>query len=411
MHHPSRLLGEHVAPLIVTFTIVGYPIITALSSFLDLPNRPLSIVIRGLVLAGVLGCIFLIQIKSVQRENKGFWLAWWFFWLAYLSRLFADHFLYPEALQLPAKEYLAFIVGVCILPSLAAVYIHPRKLTLTLLSKMLWVAVAGIALNLHIIFTDSIALESLSNVRAESEILNPITIGHIGATIFLMAIWKLMNERAASFSRQLSYSVAACIAAAAILASGSKGPLLALALSIVFYASLLPKQFLSIKIIFGSTLTVFGGIIFYVLSPDFFLFTRISDGIFNDEIRSKLLLDATDLIARHPVLGAGVEPLGMYPHNLLVESFLLFGIITGLPFVFMVAHTFRKCWRIARRSPKDFWVCLLFTQYFFGAMVSGSLYTSAALYTIMVVVVAIDIRTERLRTASVYKEFAVSTRS
>lgn len=390
MQRLSSFIKRFVAPWIVVFTIVGYPLVTAISSIFDLPNRPMSIIARGIVLALTLACIFFIRQNMPKRENFAFWLSWWIFWCAYLIRLLVDHYLNSGALALPTAEYFIFIFGVCLLPSMVAVYIQTRTVTAKIFDKLIWIAAIGLLLNLNHIFSTTIELESLDTIRAESEVLNPITIGHIGSTILLLVFWRLTRGGSASLAKNLGQLAAVAVAVTAIITSGSKGPLLALVLAILFYALLLPRRFLSGKVMFYMITFGFAAVILLQSNPDLFLFSRISEGIFNDGIRLQLLSDSIDLILKHPILGSGIEPLGVYPHNLLVESFVLFGITTGIPFLFMIASTFWKCRVIARQRPEDFWVCLLFAQYFFGAMVSGSLYTSAALYTMMVLVVAMD---------------------
>jgi hypothetical protein len=107
-----------------------------------------------------------------------------------------------------------------------------------------------------------------------------------------------------------------------------------------------------------------------------------------DAERSLLLSQAIHLIAANPLAGAGTEPLETYPHNILLESFLVVGIVSGLCFVFLLVKASIDALVILRVDRDRFWISLLFIQYSAGAMVSGSLYFSNIFWVLMAAVVS-----------------------
>jgi len=85
----------------------------------------------------------------------------------------------------------------------------------------------------------------------------------------------------------------------------------------------------------------------------------------------------------------GINPTKTYPHNLVLESFMAFGVFTGVPFTFLLVYATVKALQLARLQPNCLWVTLLFVQYSVAGMFSGALSFSSALWVLMVLVVAL----------------------
>lgn len=390
-----QLLGGWSIQWILVFTLVGYPIVAACSSILGIENRPISIAVRAVILVLVAFAVIVWLPRGIKRENLFFWAAWWVFWFAYILRLLVDSMLNPAALRLPLSEYFVFTVGVCLLPSTAAALGDTRINAKLILNKLIWAGALGMTLNLLFIFFSGggIGIDTAETLRVESEVLNPIAIGHLGVSIFLLVFWRFSNSGSIHFGTGSLLLISLLIAVAGIISSASRGPLLALVIALGVYAMVLPRYFFSkaiLALIFAGALLV---IYFFAQGYEIFFFTRIFEGIFEDSARFDLLSGAARLILENPLIGAGIEPMESYPHNLIVESFLAYGLVTGLPFLFMVIFSVSRVSAVARLNREYFWVCLLFVQYLIGGMVSGSLYSSWAFFTMMVLVVSIPLHT------------------
>lgn len=377
---------------ILLFTIVGYPIVAAISQIFGFENRPLSIVMRGILLGVAILLFARFFTTPFHRKTLSFWFVWWFFWILYISRLVLDVFLYPEALKLPASEYLFFSVGVCLIPSVAASFGNVNAGALRSINILLFLMVIGLVLNVSygifgISANADIALEGL---RVETETLNPIAIGHLGASVLLLTLWKANEEIRLSIVKISILILFASIAIVAIISSGSRGPMVALVISTVVYATIMPRHFLSpITILLPICFLIFAIYNLDNLMSTFFI-NRISDHLFVDDIRTRLLREAFDAIISNPLTGSGIDPLETYPHNLIVESFVVFGVLSGLTFCYVVTYALVSMKKIARDNSRNFWVCILFVQYFVGAMFSGSIYFSNIFWVLLVLTVSLS---------------------
>lgn len=377
---------------IVILSIAGYPLVSAVSYLIGIENRPLSIAMRGALL--IISLFVLMRFFSIRITPRvgAFWIAWWMFWIFYLARLLLDFYFNPSALQLPPSEYAIFSIGVCLIPAVAAALGNVNRTADYALNRLIWLMVVGTLLNLYIIFyLQNTGVEiDFGSLRVETETLNPIAIGHLGASILLLVFWKFNCGTGQSTIHRFFLFLAALVAVIAVVSSGSRGPVFSLVVALAVYAGSLPRHFFS-----RLTLFILWALFIVVLFnidklASTFLFSRLSEGVFEDDARSLLLGGAFDIIKSNPLFGGGVEPLETYPHNLVVESFLVFGVFTGLPFVFMIVSVLKMLLTIARVNSGRFWVCILFVQYLVAAMFSGALYTSNIFWILMALTVSLS---------------------
>lgn len=381
---------------VITLTIVGYPLVAAASQLLGVENRPISVAMRAVHL--LLSFILLIRFSPsrILRSTGPFWFAWWCFWGLYLLRLASDAFFNPAALKLPVSEYAVFAIGVCLIPGISVVLGNVKAGVDFSLSRLIWLMAVGILLNLFVIFF----IQGASDIdpgalRAETEVLNPIALGHLGVSLLLLVHWKVNDSRPSVLLLSL-LAVVATVAILAVISSGSRGPVLGYLGALAFYALVLPAHFLSRFTLFGAALSLIVVAFNVDTLVSTFFFERLSGQFFEDDARTKLLGDALELIKTHPVLGAGIDPLETYPHNLIVESFVAFGVGTGLLFCFMIIFAIRRTVALARIDRSRFWICLLFIQYLVGAMLSGAIYLSNVFWVFMALTVTLSVESNRV---------------
>jgi O-antigen ligase len=106
-----------------------------------------------------------------------------------------------------------------------------------------------------------------------------------------------------------------------------------------------------------------------------------------DELRAQMVRRSWRAFAASPLVGAGVEPLGAYPHNVIVESFLAVGTPGGLAVLALTVMSLVAAWKVWRRDDEHYWIALLFGQQTVLAMLSGALYQSGAYWCLMAAVV------------------------
>lgn len=395
-----------LAALVAMFTIAGYPIVAGLTTVMSVDNRPASIAARALFLLMTLIVLVRARWTRPGAATAVFWAAWWLFWVLYLVRLLFDGAVQPDALKIPLMEYLTFALGASLLPAVAMSGRHVPYMMQRLFWPLLLICTFGLLINLWAIFFQQGLLAQLqfAELRAESETLNPISIGHLGATAVLMSFWHLFGPTdGTSPRRRLLPATAIALGLIAIAASGSRGPALALALCLLAAFAVLGTGMLRAAVatlLAGLAIGVFVGERGLGLDAEsLFLIERLSESAFSDSERERLLAAGWQAFLAWPLTGAGTEPLETYPHNLVLESFVALGIVGGGAFCTLLAIALARAFKLAHVRPHHFWVSLLLLQYTVGAMFSGNLSQSSVLWVLLALVVSVANPTSPARSA------------
>lgn len=395
-HGSEIAVVNKVARWVLLLSIVGYPLVAPLSLGLGFPNRIVSVPFRGIVLALSVACIASAMVRGLRYRAQPHWLCLLGFWILYLGRIALDAVLNPAALRLPASEYAMFAIGLCLLPGIA---VSTRPQALSDAGFSLQVTRAGaiaVVANIATILGSGSALTllTIASTRFETDTLNPISLSQLGVTILLLTAWVAHRGELRGNRDRLLAMVAASVGVLAIVLGASRGPVLALLVGLVAVAfeggSARNRAFwraltLGIPVV---AIGLIAGLASETDSGSLYLFTRLREGLFSDDVRSQLIADGTLSILSSPWLGAGVEPLGFYPHNLILESFLVFGIPSGLMFLFAFSAAALRSLRMLALGHPGGWYALLFLQFSVMAQLSGALYDSAAFWVTMFAVLA-----------------------
>ncbi len=386
-------LADFGVAVVLVLTVVGYPLIAPVSLWFDISNRTVSVPFRGLVLSIALAVMVLTPYTSRRVKVNYFWAVWWIFWVWYLFRIVFDAWAAPETLHLPLEEYLLSAAGIALLPAVAlASGISPGSLG-DLLRWFFLAAFAAAGLNFAQILLDGSfdGLSALFLGRKYTETLNPIWFGHLGVTLVILATCALLSAGGGRVERLLQW-FAVVFGGLVLVVSASKGPLLSL--FVVFPAIVL----LVLRRIGGKAVLVAAGaggavvlaIVFFgeilVQNSLFYRLQQAFSGQSTGSIgrRLELYRAGIDIVLDNPILGAGIGPLGemaRYPHNLLLESFMVNGIVGGLLFSLILLFGLYHCARtVISGTFRTAWIPLLYLQYLVGAMVSGSLYDSSIMW-------------------------------
>jgi hypothetical protein len=372
---PSR--SELVSMLVMAFTFSGYPLIAGLTPFTSVSNRLVSFGFRALVFLAFVPFAFRLRIA---RTDRNFWMCWGAFCGLYIFRLVYDGTLHSARLHYGLTEYLAWSVGATFVPSLAPAVVNFRKNERRIFNLMFISSVVAVLLNLYQTLYGPLRFAS---ERAQTTILNPITLGQLSGTALLLSVWAAVR-----WSWRWCSAGGIAVGIAGVVLAGSKGPLLSLFVVLVAYLSIQRRQiskrlpticFVALSgVVLASTLDL----------SSIYIIQRIQTTGIGDADRSALLRQSMGLVAKHPVLGPGFDPLSSYPHNIIVESFLIFGVFAG----FLLLSCFYLTWRRVKAFFSTvmpcLWTGLIFLQYLTSAMVSGSIDGSAMLFTSMILVVS-----------------------
>ncbi|MER8421480.1 O-antigen ligase family protein [Mesorhizobium sp. M1329] len=373
--------------------IFGFPLLAAMMEFVSPGNASVSIIFRGFVLV-----LSILVIWGGSRFRKSvnlnidvaLFLA---FWIVYFVRILNDTVLQDILLGRPRWFYWVWAFGVCFAPAFALIL--PRQwvkfdaLGVVLLYAGAICSVLILAKGNFDFVTSS--GDVVDGGRLNVSALNPIFVGHAGASTCLLGAWMFLKAYLRG-SNWMSKGVAvlAIVAGAIVLVKAdSRGPLAALLVVSLFCIASLRTS----KLIVASLFAISAGIVLMQMGVidsqllDSLGLSRVSAS-FSDELdisarqRQVSAHSAYNQFLESPIVGDALEERTtlFYPHNVVIESLMATGILGGIPFILLLFRISFQCWRLLRAGDSNAWACLIFLQYLIGAQFSGSLYTSYTMW-------------------------------
>lgn len=398
---------NYMPALIFTLCFVGYPFLASLSSLFSYSNTSYSIYLRSFTIAACI--LYMLHYRPPSRGIDAASLAVLVvFWTIYLFRMAYDTTSPASNLSFDWSYYWIWAVGGCLIPAIA---LATRRLTIRQAPSIFpWVFVGTFAGAVFASLAGSGAVIdqagfSLETGRLRLEALNPISLGHLGATLIVFSVWSVIYViwnrpwmRIVPFSGLI-------IGGYILLASNSRGPLISTGACLIFILFMSNFRF---KIRIAALCLVLA--ISFVPAARFVqdnfgvtTFSRMVDmSIMEDassSIRLELYLNAIDGFMNNMWTGAGIEePITRsYPHNVVIESFMSLGLCGGLMFVSLLTLVSLKAVFTFRMAPQSGWLSLLFLQHLVGAMFSGALYNVVYLWPAVGALISLELPMARSR--------------
>jgi hypothetical protein len=375
----------------IVLLIGGYEFSATLSELLSLPegSSPLVTVARGLTVVTGLA-LFLFAARSGKVSITKSSIPLLLVMVAYLIRMAIDFEIYnmPSS-EGESRQYTFYMLAVFIpvmFMSLAPVT-KERLINLgpAIKSTMVYTVVL-IALAALIVNGSSTNGES---TRLATARVNPISVSSMAGLLVLYIYTNYNNHQT---SRLLSVAkldlviVSFCLSL--MVMTGSKGPFVALILTIGFTELMKSTGVASIaKYII--TFSILGGFLYFAVSnlTNFLLFDRLSSVNSDTELstlsRIMSIQEGLQTFIENPLIGKhAILSTGGYPHNILVELAMAFGVF-GIAFAVGLVANIRKSIRhFVVFERKLLWVPV-FTLYFFIIHnFSGSIWTASRLFVI-----------------------------
>jgi O-Antigen ligase len=383
----TRRLYSYLLSLALALSLAGYPLGAAIAEILTLNNTALSIIIRLVV--GLISVVFILRFMSRSHPKNTVHLLQiaLFFWAIYLVRMYHDTVIsfYPMFLQ--PYEYWIWGVGGCVVPMLGFALVTGEERNG--LTHFRWQFGFFLAAAILIALTASTVVRTEYGEAATGRLnltaLNPISLGHVGTSLFLLSFWALFCWKFPRNWLATSVHVASgMLGLFLMISSNSRGPLVAF---------LLP---LAVAVVTLKTSKKFAIIILsFFAAAAFVPVVTLIDASFNTVIYDRMLgqsqleegnvLDryeryiiAMESFAEKPFLGFGmeVEAIGGYPHNVVVESFISVGLFGAFIFMALLVILSVKAYAMLNRDTGYGWLSLLYLQYAIGAQFSGAIYSS-----------------------------------
>jgi O-antigen ligase len=374
--------------VLVACAYFGFPIAAAAPVVLGMPSRSISVAYRVLVAAASL--LYVLSVPRTRRIAFAAPVQWALGLLAImlLVRLAWDSYGAQLPLDLQWEDQWAEVLVFVLLPALPFLLLPDREALPLVRSLCQWGAITAVfAVGIGALY--SVRHFSVGN-RLATDVINPITIGELGASLFIITL-SYPSTPGATRTRRWRASaraVAAALGLVVCVLSASKGPLLSLAVAIlVMFAyrlvRLSPRRKLQESF---AALAVLGLLAALAASLNehgaLTIYSRISE--FTSDQSTATRLQAWDgALAQFnssPLWGSSSVELStrFYPHNMLLEVMMATGVGGLLLLLLLQSWGVIAAHGVLLNAPQHSWIALLFLQHAIGALLSGSLYLGGA---------------------------------
>ena len=369
--------------IIFMSSLFGYTFVSSFGIILGIDNRQLVIPYRAMIsffsLILLLVC-FRNYSKNINTDKK---IVYFFviisFVLLFLARSFLDSMFYLNNVDYEVKlEYWLFLILVTLLPSASFALSFKYVKEYTLVKWGMYAGFASVTTSIiSYLGTVGYDFSMLYSGRMSLSVLNPITIGHAGLSLILLSYVFLTRYNSVSFFNRLIAIASYLIGFLALIAAGSRGPFLSLIVCLIF---LLLLKDIRIKTIFYIILTAVLIVLIASLF-DIYIFERLMESFLKDEARDSILQDSFILIMDNFFIGSGIFAMDTYPHNLIVESFLVLGLFGFFLFTIIFTMNFYYAFIMYKRALNIIFP-LLYIQYCVFYMVSGTISEALMFWTL-----------------------------
>lgn len=360
---------DYLLAISLVFLYMGYYASSFSSHLLREPYA--NLVMRAASL-GIISLVFILRLltnRASFQRNIGV-MAFLLFFGIYTVRLIL-HLYDGTDMRLTQVDYVTYYVIFMLLPILCAFTLTPTQEKLTTI-MMFYMSIVFLLLALFVRQSQVFGSFRLT----ANDFLDPISTGVMACVACIAA---LKYPRQTRFAVVMRFSVFA-LAAGMVVASGSRGPLIALILIIVIYLSTAIKKknlffaVLPLMMVFGYMLFNYSG----NLSESIYTINRFEDATRNgteSEIRFEIYSSTIRQFLESPAWGTSIDlrDFDTYPHNLILESLMSTGMLGGMFFIISILYAL-YCVFLDRKRMDLFQ--LLFILFLSQAQFSGSLLTS-----------------------------------
>ena len=370
----------------------GFALSQQICVVLYIASRPVSVGFRLLMLC-FCAFFFYRQIARPRSIYNGplLWvfIAWSFVYIVRVvmysqENVFTLHGQYT---------YIQMLLGMCLLPSLALMYVwDERRLKIGLYTISIGSTIGG--WGYCYLYRDAIfGGGGFGRVKGgefigENVALNALQLGYAGSALLILVLGILFSELRGYRKWLLIFSMSAP-GLFLVGFSGSRGPIIALLGCFILYVSANFRmrhlgRLTGITIVFFVLLT--SGVI-YAVATESVLFERWTDtyyALFEGEAgadisRLALYALAWEGFIDAPLFGNFIElrSLAMYPHNFFMDALHSTGL-AGFPLFFiLIMGVSVIALRLMRNFPRYSWISLLYFHFLFFGQFSGALYSSS----------------------------------
>lgn len=385
---PAALL-QKVPSFYIAIILFGQVFLSSLANLLSIENRFVMVVFRLSVMLFSYAYIFLcIRSKQLSNFLNSWTLSLIIFWLLYILRLFYDVYIMGVALALPVWELLAWSLGSS-LPIALCSYLLASQNSLD------FVFIKQINYGIFLLGFSIICFlinPGLGQGRFYLQHLNAITCANAGCALLLLSFAKLLLTRARLIhDKSIQYLawLGILIGSFIVIYSATRGAIIA-SLLIIFSSMFLFRSRLRLssasKWKYLALITAIFSILISIIMASPVLLEKLFTSISSYTILTRLEFWRVSIeqFAASPLIGEGFklqEILGnleiekgiYYPHNYMLESLAIGGVVMTLPLLFIMCLPIISICKKPKLSPALFPMLLLASQALIYSMHNGHL--------------------------------------
>lgn len=387
----SRLSRRNPYNVVLLTGLCGYPVVAGITTPLGLSNTAVSAGLRSVTAGAAVVSIVLNAFSRRLPENNYLIIALYVFWILYLFRIIEATLLSNVELWHSVYFYFAWAVAGSALPMFALALVPTVARDLDNIFP--WIYLLLFAAGALVLFGGSTYAGRLHLAS-----LDPISTGHVGASICVLSMWALLFGPVHDNAPRAAFVGGLILGFYILVASNSRGPILAFFAVLPMFLVVSGRRRIVISVMAaGAALLAFIPVAL-LLETQFNIstFSRLFDQNFFQEVsvalRWKLYVGAIDVFLQSPLFGAALEVPGYkaYPHNIFIEAFMATGVVGGALLLAVVFLVCVKGLRFAYRNAQQGWIFVLFVQYLIGAQFSGSLYSVTYFWILLGVMLSIE---------------------
>lgn len=402
MNRPASAELAGLASAVLTGSLAGFLTVSYIPGAVGVDSRVATVPFRGFMLLLLIYAFFrLLGARHLRKGMSVTTLLAVFFWTAYCTRFIADTTLLQVPLVGNPTDMALFLFAMCI-PTFVVFY-QIRDINLYRKSLVWSMLALGVCCVISLIRTQTARDITTQGGYQANEVLNHITYGHMGVTAVILGLFVFLRIDRVSrpWHLRLLAAAAAILGAFSILASASRGAMVAgvLLIPVVAYLGLRRgSKFLTIAICVALAFALSVSVAYLTqngadLARQVGTAAAYSSANVSVQNRENMYRDAWAQYLDHPWFGSSIQERNSlsYPHNAVIEAFMATGTFGGTAFALLVLIAVVRAIRLMGRNPAMAWIPLCFFQQLIGAMFSGGLYNNVPLWGMMAIMLGADI--------------------
>jgi hypothetical protein len=376
---------QYLQVFLIALGIMGFQLTSNLPEVLNVESRNVTIPYRGFYF--LLCILSLINNRIKINSYSNFYPVFLFIFLYFIRSIYDTLFAYdiPNSTLVDFWLFAYFIGFLPFFTLLAQVNI------LTLAKARYYLFILTILVNVLSFLSNYGSLNSeIYGARLlGNEIMNEITYGQSGVIMVIISLC-LYYDKLIKYNFLLFPLI--CLGLFNIALAGSRGPFIELIVTISSFFIFNFRKIGIWNVFFGFLVMIFIGLYFkdYLIFFDTTL-DRLNDTTFNNgsesEERYYLFQEAQNQFFNNPILG--YRAIGIYPHNLILESFSSLGILGG---VILIIITFQSIILSINmiKNPSLNWIGLIFLLHIVSTFISGAIWNSFEFWTLLGLSISIN---------------------